>query len=432
MDTGDQRIRDAARMEPIIGEDLSCRGCGYNLKGLVASGKCPECGRPIRRRRKLRLGDCTMTAAPKSWLNVYSMGMTLALIAWPAMMAGAVIRCLNGSKAAALFAFAAGCAWWFGVVIATRPRPSMPDMVTTPAREWFWRRVLARVLTAAIAVPLGVLLITSEGAESTVPGMSTATLWGFADLGLLVASIGFFAFAFYMFELAHWAGDWQASNKWRAAGVGIVFASLMIVVGRNTGISEGITAEFAAIPGGVMFFLLTLLLVGLPHTFALWALMQQRESAAWAIANHETAADKVIRDREKLERETAEAIAAGPADIVPHVDMPNVADSKKLRYNPKTMVPGPAPKRMKFRDPDLAGDPDADQPYGLDPEGTPAPPPEPGKPQRTKVNPGLLYNPKTMTPGPAPKRITNFDPPPPIDPGDEQAFDLSNEPDQPR
>jgi hypothetical protein len=436
MDQGDERIRAAARMEPMIGEDTPCRGCGYNLKGLEASGKCPECGRPIRRRRKLKHGECTMTAAPKSWLRVYSLGMTIAFVAWPAMIGGVFLRCVSGSRETALFAFAAGCAWWLGVVIATRPRPDMPDMVTTPAREWFWRRVLARILSAAVAIPLGVLFLTSGGAGAPPISISERGLWLIADLGLLLAAVGFGAFAFYMFELAHWAGDYQASTKWRAAAAGVLMSALLVILGRNINIAGGITTGLIALPGLVILFLLLMASVVVPEGYAFWALLQQRNSAAWAIANHDDAAAKVLRDREKLARERAEALAAGPPDIVPHVELPNVADSKKMRYNPKTMVPGPAPKRVKFTDPEFGGSADAETSYGLDPEGTPAPEPEQGKAARGRQSPGLLYNPKTMTPGPAPKRVTNFDAAlnpsdPPRDPGDEQAFDLSPEPEKP-
>jgi hypothetical protein len=424
MEKGEQRIRDAARMEPIIGEDLACRNCGYNLKGLVASGQCPECGRPIRRRRKRNLADCNMTAAPLGWLHVYSLGATLTFIAWPAMVGSAIVRCMTGSRAVALVAFAAGCAWWLGVCITTRPRPRMPDMDLSPAREWFWQRTLARLLTAAVAIPLGVLLATSDDATA-IAGMPVAHAWALADVGLFASALGYGAFAFYMFELAHWAGDYQASTKWRASAAAILIATVCVIGGRNANITQGITSDPAAIPGGVMFVVLFLAFVGAPIVFALWSLLQQRDSAVWAISNHQTAQDKVERDREKLERERAESAAAGPADIVPHIDMPNVADSKKLRYNPRTMVPGPAPKRIKFTDPELGGDPD---PYALDPEGTPAPVPGQGAP-RTRKSPGLLYNPKTMTPGPAPKRV-DFSKLEGDDP-DRPAFDLAPAPENP-
>jgi predicted RNA-binding Zn-ribbon protein involved in translation (DUF1610 family) len=35
--------------EPFVAADVACRGCGYNLRGLPATGRCPECGRPILR-----------------------------------------------------------------------------------------------------------------------------------------------------------------------------------------------------------------------------------------------------------------------------------------------------------------------------------------------------------------------------------------------
>jgi len=53
-----------------IARDLPCRGCGYNLRGLFKSGRCPECGMPViestrpagwsvldeRQLRRIRLG----------------------------------------------------------------------------------------------------------------------------------------------------------------------------------------------------------------------------------------------------------------------------------------------------------------------------------------------------------------------------------------
>ncbi len=457
MDKGEQRIRDAARMEPIIGVDTPCRGCGYNLKGLEVSAKCPECGRPSRRRRKVSQADCVMTAAPKGWLQVYALGITIAFIAWPAMIGGTIMRCFTSSREMAIFSFAAGCAWWLGVVIATRPRPEMPDMTTSPMREWFWRRAMARILSAAVAIPLGVLIATSEG-SGPVQGLTVGNLWALADFGLFVASMGFVAFAFYMFELAHWAGDWQASNKWRAAGVGMVICTVLVIFGRNIRITEGITTGLMALPGVVLLFLMLTTAVGVPVAFAFWTIMQQRDAAVWAIKNHDDAVDKVDRDRAKLQRELEESIEAGPADIVPHIDLPSYSGAKKARYNPKTMTPGPAPKPIKFSDMDDETGLLAGESYGIDPEGTPAPAPLPANAtQRTRRTPGMLYNPKTMTPGPAPKRITDFDmrdPPPqsaadepplpmdggggggddrplPMDSGDEPAFDLSPEPDKP-
>jgi hypothetical protein len=424
MNAGDQRIRDAATLDPIVGQDTPCKGCGYNLKGLIASGKCPECGRPIRRRRRINHADCTITSAPKTWLSLYALGATLTFLGWPIMIMCAIFRCVSGSRGLAVAALVTGCVWWLGVVITTRPRPKMPDMDHSPAREWFWQRTFARLLTAAIAVPLGVLLATAEGA-APVRGLPTTQLWLLADLGLIVSALGFIAYAFYQYQLAHWAGDAQASTKWRAAGVAVLAASFFVVLGRNISITDGLSGALTAIPGTILFLVLFLSFVGAPILFALWALMQQRETASWAVANHELAIDKVERDRAKLEQERAAFAAAGPPDIVPHVNMPAVAESKKSRYNPRTMVPGPAPKRIKFTDPDLGGSPDIDKPYGVDPEGTPAPEPAPGKVARTRHNPGLLYNPKTMTPGPAPKRITKFD----DDDLDQPAFDLSPAPD---
>ena len=35
-------------LSDVIGDDLPCWKCAYNLRGLLFDGRCPECGEPIR------------------------------------------------------------------------------------------------------------------------------------------------------------------------------------------------------------------------------------------------------------------------------------------------------------------------------------------------------------------------------------------------
>ena len=46
-------------------EDLLCNHCGYNLRGLLSEGRCPECGTEVA--RSLR-GDLLVAADP-AWLE---------------------------------------------------------------------------------------------------------------------------------------------------------------------------------------------------------------------------------------------------------------------------------------------------------------------------------------------------------------------------
>lgn len=70
-----------------IDEDLLCRACDYNLRGLHESADCPECSTPIARSTRpdlLRFSD-------PSWLTRLSKGMLLIIIGRLAGSSG--VRC---------------------------------------------------------------------------------------------------------------------------------------------------------------------------------------------------------------------------------------------------------------------------------------------------------------------------------------------------
>ena len=53
--------------------DITCRGCGYNLRGLSPAGRCPECGRPVRD----SLAGNALHAADLAWLGRLVSGASL-------------------------------------------------------------------------------------------------------------------------------------------------------------------------------------------------------------------------------------------------------------------------------------------------------------------------------------------------------------------
>ncbi len=59
-----------------IDEDLPCRGCGYNLRGLDPRGTCPECSVPIGRSIH---GDLLRFSDP-DWLGRLARGLKLVII----------------------------------------------------------------------------------------------------------------------------------------------------------------------------------------------------------------------------------------------------------------------------------------------------------------------------------------------------------------
>lgn len=75
--------------EAVIAADTPCVICGYNLRGLKASGLCPECGSPILRSTQ---GDLLQHADP-AWLGKLLLGVRLKL--WNTLL-GLVFGTLAG------------------------------------------------------------------------------------------------------------------------------------------------------------------------------------------------------------------------------------------------------------------------------------------------------------------------------------------------
>jgi hypothetical protein len=56
--------------KPVLNENLPCRGCGYNLRGLAFDGRCPECSDEIAN----SITDNPFERAPTEWLKAVRSG----------------------------------------------------------------------------------------------------------------------------------------------------------------------------------------------------------------------------------------------------------------------------------------------------------------------------------------------------------------------
>jgi hypothetical protein len=117
-----------------VEHDISCRSCGYNLRGLFISARCPECSAAVV--QSIR-GDMLLYSDPR-WLERLSLGALLIAITglggfFVTVVNGITISILSASVAispglikamAAGLSFALAAVHWSGFWLLTSPDPA--------------------------------------------------------------------------------------------------------------------------------------------------------------------------------------------------------------------------------------------------------------------------------------------------------------------
>src|SRR3954464_10073122 len=103
--------------------DVPCRKCGYNLKGLLVAGRCPECGTPIG----LSVSGDLLRYSDPGWLEGLRKGVSLFIWGIVAVIAGSIVTAIMGQGNATLGGVIGLAAqglmlsgWW----LMTQPDPS--------------------------------------------------------------------------------------------------------------------------------------------------------------------------------------------------------------------------------------------------------------------------------------------------------------------
>jgi hypothetical protein len=315
--------RAAAR----VVDDIACEGCGYNLRGLPASGKCPECGRPVTRARRGRY-ERDMVAAPLPWLRKMSWAANLLALAAFAQLGAVFAPLVLGSLSFVLVpvVVVSPVVWLVGVFAVTRPRPMMPSVAKDSVQEWAKLRMWTRILQfgwplGAAFDALGLIPALSTGAAGTI-------LHAFSLFAMLAGVAGHSALCLYLSRLADWANDTTLEDRFKSSAY--LFPA-------------GAAAFVVAMLVRLLGFFGVLLSVGL-YVVMLWSIFQFYMAlwgfasiARWALINHASADARDIRMRERADREARESMVRpdprvrDPRDVhgtSPRVPSSGVGDAK--------------------------------------------------------------------------------------------------------
>ncbi|MDO8629812.1 MAG: hypothetical protein Q7R41_04905 [Phycisphaerales bacterium] len=166
-----------------IDYDIACIFCGYNLRGLVPTGRCPECGSNIADSNR---GDLLKFADP-AWLDKIRFGTSLKLwnilLALLAGLAGAILVLLAGLSAfIPLMGLAAGAVglWATFLITTQEPRISLHEdpvtlrkVIRTCALAAFIGSIIQQAVTAGRGLAFGQVdkLVAGFGAVLGLAGV---------------------------------------------------------------------------------------------------------------------------------------------------------------------------------------------------------------------------------------------------------------------
>jgi len=203
--------------------DAPCRKCGYNLRGLMYGGRCPECGSPVG---LSTIGDLLRYSDP-NWLLMLVRGISFIL--W-----GILVALIVGLVGGVLFRTQAAQHWvqivasllgLYGAWLLTEPDPS-----GLGEAQYAIARKLVRV---ALMVGLGGSVLQAMGATPGVPreigfGLGIVAI-GAAAFGV----VGEFAKFVYLGKLAQRIPHDQLAQRARVLcwGYGLTMGASVLIGG---------------------------------------------------------------------------------------------------------------------------------------------------------------------------------------------------------
>ena len=136
-------LDDAGR----IARDMRCLSCGYNLRGLLPDGRCPECGIAVGRSA---YGDVLRYCDP-TWVESLASGanwvVASILVAILMAVAGLGVAAASGTASSGVFGLVGGLVALVGYWKLTAPDPSELEQNTKVRQVARWGKVTEFGLT---------------------------------------------------------------------------------------------------------------------------------------------------------------------------------------------------------------------------------------------------------------------------------------------
>ncbi len=288
----------------VLREDRPCRKCGYNLRGLRAGDRCPECGTAVSesKRKSDRYAD-NMTDSPMWYLVVVACGsvaMGLALFGSIGLMIAERAASSGWNPLSPLLVAVAGgliaVAWVAGVWLATMKRPHGEHTIRDVILDSRTLRWVTRGVQLFLPLAIGLrYAATATGADWA------GALAGVATLGWLY---GIAPLCVYLGSLADWAGDTNAGGRFRSSAWALaVMGTLALVLGLF--ISMPVQFKLLLTLAAVM----CLLGVGAGVLLFVAGVVQLTVNSVWAVQNSGEARAREARLAEKRRRQVEHDIA---------------------------------------------------------------------------------------------------------------------------